>query len=248
MKNYETNSKSTLSLRTNGIETTCDVYSEEGQALVKSLYLKQGAEYKMMYEPKWLGFQVIQFPEDILMIAELVSALKPDVIVECGIAHGGSLILYASLMELAGKGRVLGVDVEIRSHNRINIESHCLSKRITLYEGSSILDETVRYVKDFVGKGQVVLVILDSNHSADHVATELKLYSDIVSVGSYIVAMDGAQAYVSDIPRGKPEWRDDNPLVAIHEFVVDDDRFEIDPYFTRLGMTSNPDAYLKRVK
>lgn len=223
-----------------------DIYSREGYEIMVKLWTKVSCQYRIMYEPTWLGIPIIQYPEDILMMQELIWKVRPDVIVETGVAHGGSAILYASILELIGKGRVIGVDVEIRKYNRIAINSHPLSKRITLVEGSSVDESIVAEVKGTIRKDERVLVALDSNHSYKHVLREMELYSELVSPGSYMVAMDGAQAYVWDIPNGKPEWKDDNPLRAIEDFVSKNKEFEIDEYYTRMKITSNPKGFLRR--
>jgi cephalosporin hydroxylase len=199
-----------------------------------------------MYEPTWLGRPVIQFPTDIVAIQELIWKLQPDVIIETGVAHGGSLVLSASILELIGKGKVIGVDIEIREHNRVALEAHPLSRRIELIEGSSVANDTLNAVRSAVGDAESVLVMLDSNHTEAHVLEELDLYSPLVTSGSYIVAHDGAQAWVWDIPNGKPEWKKDHPLGAIHKFLKRQPEFSIDPYWTRWGITSSPDGFLKR--
>lgn len=226
--------------------TTVDLYSEEGVRLISQLWMKQSIEYRRMYEPSWLGIPIIQLPEDMVQMQELLWRLRPDVVVETGVAHGGSLVLTASVLELLGHGRVLGVDVEIRKHNRVALDAHPLRHRITLYEGSSVAAETVARVEDFCRGARRVLVVLDSNHSTEHVLDEMRLYHRFVTPGSYLVAMDGAQAWAWDLPRGKPEWRDDNPLTAIHRFLPDHPEFEIDPHYTRMGITSSPDGFLRR--
>lgn len=238
----------TLTVRSGGVETTVDLYSKEGFDLLSALRLKQAAEFKLMYEPSWLGVRIIQLPEDIVAIQELLWQLKPDVVVESGIAHGGSLILTASILELIGKGRVVGVDVDIRPSNRETIENHFLSHRISLIQGSSIDPVVVEKVRGACVGADTVLVVLDSNHSAAHVSEEIRLYKDFVAIGSYLVVMDGAQALVSDIPRGKPEWKEDNPLVAIREFLATDGGFERDHCFERFGVTSVPWGFLKRIR
>jgi cephalosporin hydroxylase len=224
------------------------LYSSEGVALLNTLRLKQAAEFKTMYEPNWLGMKIVQLPEDIVAMQELLWRLRPDVVVECGVAHGGSLILYASILELAGKGTVVGVDIEIRPHNRAAIEAHPLAHRIELIEGSSIDSATAAEVRRHCPAGSKVMVVLDSNHSREHVAREITLYKDLVTVGSYLVVMDGAQALVSDIPRGKPEWADDNPLAAVRRFLADNDEFECDVTFERFGSTCVPEGFLKRLR
>ena len=182
------------------------------------------------------------------MMQELVWNVKPDVIIECGIAHGGSLIFYASLLELIGRGIVIGVDVEIRSHNRVAIENHPMATRGTLIEGSSVSTKTIREIDALIKPDDRVMVVLDSNHSTEHVARELEMYHKFVTLGSYLVAMDGAQAFVWDIPNGKSEWKTDNPLVAIEAFMENNTMFEIDDHYTRLKVTANPEGFLKRVR
>jgi cephalosporin hydroxylase len=246
MKNYNAGVGSTLTLDNNGILTTVDVYSREGLDFISNLWIKSAAQHRLMYEPTWLGRPVIQFPTDIVMIQELLWKIQPDVIVETGVAHGGSLILSASILELIGKGKVVGVDIEIRPHNRVAIEAHPLKNRIQLIEGSSIASETFDNVKKAIGDAKSVLVFLDSNHTEAHVLKELELYSTLVTPGSYIVAHDGSQAWVWDIPRGKTEWQFDHPLTAIHKFIGMHPEFTIDPHWTRLGITSSPDGFLLR--
>ncbi len=228
--------------------TSVDLYSQEGLALVSDLWLKLSAEYKIMYEPTWLGRPIIQLPHDIVQMQELIWQVKPDLVIETGVAHGGSLIFSASILELIGKGRVLGIDIDIRQHNRIAIEAHPMFHRIDLMQGSSIAPEVVAEVTERAREAETVLVVLDSNHAADHVAAEMAAYAPLVSVGSYLVVMDGAQGQVFDIPRGKPEWRQDNPLAALDRFVAKSDEFIVDERFTRLHVTSNPRGYLRRVK
>ncbi len=237
---------SKLTLTFNGESHTVDLYSPEGVQLAAALWIKLAAEYRLMYEPTWLGIPIVQFPSDIVMMQEMIWKIRPDCIVECGVAHGGSAILYASLLELIGKGFVIGVDVEIRKHNRTAINDHPLSKRIELIEGSSVDSEVVNEVKRRIGGLKSVMVVLDSNHSRDHVMRELEIYSEMVTPENYLVVMDGAQAHVSDIPRGKQEWKTDNPLAAIREFVATRPHFESDPHYTRMHVTSNPEGFLYR--
>ena len=246
MKNYTAQAGATLTLDNGGERTTVDLYSQEGLDLLSNLWIKSAAEHRMMYEPTWLGRPVIQFPTDIVAVQELLWKIQPDLVIETGVAHGGSLILSASILELIGKGRVVGVDIEIRAHNRAAIEAHPLKHRIELIEGSSTADETLAAVRATVRDAKRVLVFLDSNHSESHVLRELELYGAMVTPGSYLVAHDGAQAWVWDIPRGKPEWQDDHPLTAIHRFVASHPEFTIDPFWTRYGITSSPEGWLKK--
>lgn len=247
MKNHDAGADARLTLTTGNASTTVDLYSPEGLDLVSNLWVKLAAQHRLMYEVSWLGRPIIQLPTDIVLIQELIWTLRPDVIVETGVAHGGSLVLSASILELIGKGKVIGVDIEIRSHNRAAIEAHPLAKRIHLVEGSSTADATLEQVRQHCAGAGTVLVFLDSNHTHAHVAEEMRLYHPLVTPGSYLVVHDGAQAWVSDIPRGKPEWRHDHPLTAIHEFVAAHPDFRIDPRLNRLLITSSPDGFLRRL-
>jgi cephalosporin hydroxylase len=247
MKNYNADFEATLTLENDGTKITVDLYSQEGLDLLSNLWIKSAAQHRLMYEPTWLGRPIIQFPTDIVTIQELLWQVKPDVVVETGVAHGGSLILSASILELIGRGKVIGVDIEIRPHNRAAIEQHSLKHRIDLIEGSSVAAETVDAVRAAISNSDSVLVFLDSNHSAAHVLRELELYAPLVTVGSYIVVHDGAQAWVWEIPSGKTEWKADNPLKAIREFLAKNAEFEIDHQRTRFGITSSPDGFLRRI-
>ncbi len=246
MKNYIAKAGSKLTLESGAELTTVDLYSREGLDFLSNLWIKAAAEHRIMYEPTWLGRPIIQFPNDVVAIQELLWKIQPDVVIETGIAHGGSLVLSASILQLIGKGKVVGVDIEIRPHNREAIEAHPLRHRIEMIEGSSIADETVAAVRQAVGDAKTVIVFLDSNHSEFHVLKELELYSPFVSPGSYIVAHDGTQGWVWEIPRGKPGWKVDNPLKAIYKFLADHPEFTNDPGPTRFGITSSPDGWLKK--
>jgi cephalosporin hydroxylase len=223
-----------------------DIYSREGLEAIARLWVKSSAQNRIMYEPSWLGIPIIQYPSDIVVMQELIWKVRPDVIVETGFAHGGSAVFYASILELLGHGKVISVEVEIRKYNRVAVLAHPMSHRIEMIEASSVEPATLAEVKRCIGDGQKVLVTLDSNHSYAHVLRELELYSPLVGEGSYLVAMDGAQQWVADMPRGKPEWREDNPLRAVHEFVRAHPEWEIDPHYNRMLVTSNPDGFLRR--
>ena len=239
--------KEKITLEKTGESKTVDLYSNEGVNLISDLWVKLYAQNKFTHDITWMGIPIIQFPEDIVMMQELIWKIRPDIIVECGIAHGGSMLFYASLLELIGKGRVIGVDIEIRHYNKIAIENHPMSHRIEMIEGSSVSEDIVNAVKKKVKDAKKVMVVLDSNHSKEHVLKELELYKEIVTPGSYLVAMDGAQAYVYDMPNGKPEWKEDNPLVAINEFVKKNPQFKVDDHYTRLKVTSNPSGFLRKL-
>lgn len=229
-----------------GKSRTVNLYSKEGLELVASLWLKLSCEYRLMYEPTWMGVPIIQLPSDIVMMQELIWKLRPDVIVECGLAHGGSAVMYASICELIGKGKVIGIDVEVRQYNRAAIQSHPMSKRIEIIEGSSVDVSTVELVRKKIDGARTVLVVLDSNHSYDHVLKELNLYHSMVTPNSYLVAMDGAQAHVWEVPKCKRVSSDDNPLRAIKEFLKNHAEWEIDEHYNRMHVTSNPSGFLRR--
>jgi cephalosporin hydroxylase len=212
--------------------------------------IARSAPYRFTYNFKWLGVPVIQFPEDMIALAEIVWRVKPDLIVETGIAHGGSLIYYASLQELGGgSGRVLGVDIDIRPHNRAVIESHPLARRIDMIEGSSVDPAVVQQVSAALGTGKAI-VVLDSNHTEEHVLRELQSYSPLVRTGSYLVALDTA---IERLPRelypDRPWSVGNNPMTAVQRFLATSDRFVIDEeYDKKLLLTVAPNGYLRCIK
>jgi cephalosporin hydroxylase len=226
------------------IET--DIYSEDGFNALAELWTRSAWQKRISYEPTWMGIPIIQLPEDILMMHELIYKVKPYVIVETGTAHGGTAIFYASMLELLGKGRVISIDIEIRKNNRLAIEAHPMSKRITLIEGSSTDELVVARVREMIGLGDKVLVALDSNHSFDHVRLELEKYAPLVTPGSYIVVFDGVMQILADAPSGKSEWASNNPTLAAEDFLAIHPEFEIDPYYNRLTATYCPGGFLKR--
>lgn len=229
------------------------LYSRESFELLSRIWLKVGWNEKHPYTFSWLGRPIIQLPEDILRMQEVIYATKPDVIIETGVAHGGSLILYASLCKAMGKGRVVGIDIEIRAHNRRAIEAHELSSYITLIEGSSIAADTVQRASAQVKANETVLVILDSNHTKAHVAAELEAYSNLVTPGSYIVATDGSMEFLHDVPRGEAGWVMDNPSAAAREFaerhsefVLEQPAWPFNESELRENITHWPSAWLRR--
>jgi len=180
------------------------------------------------------------------MLQELIWKVRPEVIIESGVAHGGALVLYASLLELIGRGRIIGIDIEIRKYNRLTIEAHPLSKRITLVEGSSVDRHVVDRVRDMIRPNESVMVMLDSNHSRDHVRAELDLYSPLVTPGSYLVVFDGVMAMLADAPNGSPAWAEDNPGRAVVDFLQKHPEFEPDRNYERLAVTYCRGGYLRR--
>jgi len=229
------------------------MFSPEAFAAVSRQWIRMGWQLKYPYGFTWMGRPLIQLPEDVLRIQETIYRIKPDVIVETGVAHGGSLIFYASLLTAMGRGRVVGVDIEIRAHNRKAIEAHEMSRLITLIEGSSTDPAIVRKVREQIRPEEKVLVILDSDHSKRHVADELQAYAELVSPGSYIVATDGIMEDLYDVPRGRPDWANDNPASAAREFassrndfVLEQPPFLFDETEGSLQLTYWPAAYLRR--
>lgn len=229
------------------------LYGDEAFNLLSEAWLKVGWNQKYAYTFSWLGRPIIQLPEDMVRTQEVLHRVRPDVIVETGVAHGGSLIYYASLCKLFGRGRVIGVDIEIRPHNRRAIEEHELSSYITLIEGSSVAPGVVRQVGKEIGTAESVFVILDSCHTCQHVSEELEAYHHFVTPGSYIVATDGIMRDLHDVPRGAPEWTSDNPATAAEQFALRHPEFvyEQPPWpFNESTLTRNlthwPAAWLRR--
>src|SRR5687768_8750668 len=206
------------------------LYSTAGFETISKIWLKVGWNEKHVYTFTWMGRPIIQLPEDMIRVQEAVFQVKPNVIIETGIAHGGSLIYSTSLLKTMGiEGRVIGVDIEIRPHNREAIEEHFLFPYITLIEGSSVSPDIVSQVRSLVNPDDRVMIILDSNHSRQHVFEELEAYCDLVTKGSYIVATDGIMQDVYDVPRGTSSWDKDNPVTAVHEFLARHSEFELKP-------------------
>ena len=203
------------------------------------------------YNFSWLGRPIIQYPQDMIAMQEIIWEVKPDLIIETGIAHGGSLIFYASLLEMIGKGEVLGIDIDIRKHNRKEIEKHPMYKRIKMIEGSSISKEVVEKVYANAKRKTKILVSLDSNHTCEHVLKELEYYAPLVSVGSYIVVFD---TIVEDLPEGyfaqkRPWGISNNPKTAVDKFLNMNDQFKVDTTIdNKLLISVAPRGYLKRIK
>lgn len=230
------------------------LYTDEAFKLLSDLWVRVGWNQKYSYSFSWLGMPIIQLPEDMIRYQEAVAAVKPDVIIETGVAHGGSAIFSASLCRLLGKGRVIAIDIEIRPHNRRRIEEHPLSDLITLIEGSSTEPEIVEQVRNAIRPDETVLIVLDSDHSYDHVMAELKAYAPLVSKGSYIISTDGLMQDLTDVPRGTTTWKNDNPAKASRDFAAVNPEFTLgEPEwpFNESTLSGNithwPDAWLKRV-
>jgi len=214
-------------------------------------WVQETMNKKFIYNFTWMGRPIIQHPHDTMALQELIWEIKPDLIIETGIAHGGSIIFSASMLELlGGNGGVIAIDIDIRKHNRDEIESHPMFKRIKLVEGSSIDIATIEKVKELAVGKKNIMVILDSNHTHDHVMKELELYSPFVSVNSYLIVFD---TWVEDVPENyypdRPWDKGNNPKTAVWEFIKTNENFVIDKSIEhKLSITLAPDGYLKRIK
>lgn len=245
-------------------ETIGDLARDESLRALAVTFLTDSSRHKYSYHFDWLGRPIIQFPQDIVAVQELIWSVRPDLIIETGIAHGGSLVLSASLLALldlcdasaAGETldprqsqrRVIGVDVDIRRHNRVAIESHPLASRIEMIEGSSVAEDVVAAIRDRARAFSRVMVFLDSNHTHDHVLAELQAYAPLVSPGSYCVVFD---TIVEHMPKSmfpdRPWGPGDNPKTAVHAFLASHPEFTIDSdIHDKLLITVAPDGYLRR--
>lgn len=240
-------------------KSECDQeITEQGQnaelAAATRAWMARANAMKYSYHFEWLGRPIIQYPQDIVALQEIIWRVQPDLIIETGIAHGGSLILSASILELIavcnGKdGRVLGVDIDIRSHNRYAIEAHPLSKRITMIQGSSIDRAVINDVHALAAKSSTVLVCLDSNHTHAHVLAELNAYAQLATVGSYCIVFD---TVIEDLPAdsfpNRPWSKGNNAKTAVWEWLADHPEFEIDKSIeNKFLATVAPDGFLRRI-
>jgi cephalosporin hydroxylase len=216
-----------------------------------ALALNSAADrYDWSYQWSWLGLPVIQMPSDIVVLQEIIWETRPQLVIETGIARGGSLILSASVLELVGEGEVLGIDVDIRAHNRDAISAHPLACRIRMVEGSSLEDEVVAEARRVASAAERVMVILDSDHTQDHVLAELRAYAPLVSVGQFLVVCD---TFVEVLPRQehrpRPWGPGNNPATALRVWLEESDGFEPDPVVNaKLLLTASPGGYLRRVR
>lgn len=219
------------------------------QALSR-IWLREITPHKYAYNFSWMGRPIIQFPQDMMAMQEIVWTVRPDLIIETGIAHGGSILFYASLLELMGHGEVLGIDIDIRAHNRQAILEHPMSKRVRMIEGSSVDAAVVAQVQA-AAAGKRAIVVLDSNHTHAHVLAELRAYAPLVCEGGYCIVMD---TLVEDMPQRffteERPWRvGDNPKTAVAEYLRTDTRFEVDADLeAKLLITVAPGGYLRRVR
>lgn len=225
--------------------------ADEAMADASRVWFGKATEHQYSYHFKWMGLPIIQFPQDIVAMQELIWEVKPDLIIETGVARGGSLVFYASLLEMiGGDGLVVGIDVDIRPHNRKAIESHPMARRIKMVEGSSVDDAVVAQVGRIASDRKRVIVALDSNHTHDHVLSELRCYSPFVTEGSYLVVFDTCVEFTPDALIHDRPWRKgDNPWTAVQAFLREEDRFEVQADIpTKLQVSVCPDGYLKRIR
>lgn len=219
--------------------------------LISNNWIENVSRYKYSYNFDWLGRPIIQFPQDIIAMQEIIWKVKPDLIIETGIARGGSLIFYASMLEILGNsGKVIGIDIDLREQNRIEIEKHSMFKRIILLEGSSTEESIITKVHSFAKDYNNILVCLDSNHTHDHVLKELQTYSIFVHKGSYLVVFD---TIIEDLPKDYFQDRNwekgNNPKTAINEFLKTNNRFIVDKKIqNKLLITTARNGYLKCIK
>jgi len=242
-----------LTTEDSGASREFPLYSREAFELISREWVRIGWAVNYYFTLTWGGRLTQQLPEDLVRLQEVVNTIQPYVIIECGIYYGGSLLFHATLCEALGKGRVIGIDVHIAQDTRDAIAQNRLSPRIEMIEGDSVSPATVEQVHSRVKPGETVLVILDSNHSKDHVAAELRAYSPLVTPGSCIIATDGIMRDLTDVPGGNPAWAYDNPAAAALEFAATHPEFEMrQPRwpFNRSTLEQNitywPDAWLWR--
>ena len=249
-----------------------NIYSKKAFEIISDLWVKLGWNQKYSYNFSWLGRPIIQVPEDIVRLQEIIYNIKPTKIVETGIAHGGTTIFFASLLKFINNGKVIAVDINIKKKNLREIQKHFLRSTIKLIEGSSVDPKIFKKIKKNIKKNDKVFVFLDSNHTFEHVYQELVLYSEIVTKNSYMVVCDGIMKLVHDTPRAglslkewqkkgwimekaNLSWKNNNPLTAIKKFLRENDKYIIDePKWlfneSKLNkrITYSPNCFLKKIK
>ena len=242
-----------LTLGDGGFFRELPLYSPEAFEIISREWVRVGWGVDYYFTMTWFGRLIQQLPEDLVRIQEVIATLQPDVIIETGVYYGGSLLFHATLCEGLGKGRVIGIDVKIHDETRAAIENNRLAHRIQMIESDSASQEVVDAVRRGIRPGEKVLVILDSDHSKNHVAAELRAWAPLVTSGSCIAVTDGIMRDLTDVPGGKPEWAYDNPCAAAAEFLDEHPEFELrQPAwpFNRSQLTKNitywPDGWLWR--
>ncbi len=228
--------------------------SAEAFALVSQAWLRTGWDVKYVYSFSWLGRPMLQNPEDMIRIQEVINRLEPAVIIETGVAHGGSLVFYATLCRALGRGKVIGVEKGLYPENKQALAEHRLADLIEVVEGSSIDPATLAEVEAKLPAGEGGLVLLDSNHSRDHVLAELRAYARFVAPGSYLVACDGIMRDLEGAPRAGDDWAWNNPVSAVEaflaereDFVLEEPAFPFNESEIRERVTYWPKAFLKRI-
>jgi cephalosporin hydroxylase len=197
----------------------------------------------------WMGVPIIQLPADVMATQEVIWQTKPDVIIETGVARGGSVLFMASILEVIGHGQVIGVDIDIRAHNRESIEAHPMSKRVTMIEGGSVDENVLDQVRAQIPEGARVMVVLDSDHSRDHVLAECRAYGPMVTKGCYMVVADTLVGHISEQEapgkRSQLWFKGNDPLTAVQDYMAETDRFEVDAELNgKLVLSSSPGGYL----
>jgi cephalosporin hydroxylase len=245
----------TMDLDAGGEAKKLPLYSRQAQALLARLFLKVDWSNQRWRSHSWLGLQVLQLPEDLLRLQEVIVAIRPDVIVETGVFNGGSTVFHASLCRLLGHGRVIGIDINVPREVREAVKNHVVGAHVTLIQGSSTDPMVLDRVYALIRPQDKVMVILDSDHSYAHVTAELEAYAPLVSVGSYLLATDGVMQDLADTPLGKPDWRDDNPARAARDFIARRKDFIAERpralycnEFVLEELTYYADGWLKRVR
>ncbi|HVY95310.1 MAG TPA: CmcI family methyltransferase [Bryobacteraceae bacterium] len=221
------NDNRVLAVEDSGARREFPLYSREAFELISREWVRVGWSLRYYHTFTWFGRPILQLPEDLIRLQEVLYEVKPDVIVETGVFDGGSLLFHASLCEAMGKGRVIGIDVEVRAGVREALAAHPLSHRVTLLEGDSTAAPIVAGVRARIAPSESVLVILDSNHTKAHVAAELEAYAPLVTRGSCIIAADGIMRDLYDVPSGQPQWAHDHPAAAAKEFLARHPEFEM---------------------
>ena len=228
---------------------------DENTKSQKDEWFKTSVIEKYSYNFRWMGIPIIQYPQDIVAMQEIIYELKPDLIIETGVAHGGSIVFYASLLELnaldggPNNAKIIGIDIDIRAHNLSKLEKHSMFSRMELIEGSSVSEDVVNKVYEIAKGFNKILLILDSNHTEEHVLSELWAYSDLVSIGSYCVVFDTA---IEDLPdelhSDRPWGKGNNPKSAVFKFLAKNSNFVIDAGIDeKIQISVAPSGYLKRV-
>jgi cephalosporin hydroxylase len=221
------NDTRTLTFDEDGIHREIPLFSRKAYEVLSREWLRVGWALGSYYTFSWGGQPMLQLPEDVIRLQEVIWQIQPAVIIETGVCFGGSLLFHATLCEAIGKGRVIGIDIRIPDETLRSVESHRLGRRITLIEGDSAGAETIERVRDLAGSAGPIMVILDSDHSREHVLRELEAYAPLVTPGSCIIAEDGIMHDLADVPGGCPEWVDDNPTQAARQFAAAHPEFEM---------------------